>query len=209
MTSLEDEPANDSLLPADGWLEDNETRKDLLYAFSSKIVSKFIDIESTFIVTTSRDDDDKVLIYSKLLMSVGMVYLEYSDAIKEGDGLRVLRCWRYMLLIFKATGRTNYSIEAFILLAQYHFLFSERQKHQLLWGRFINVHGLPARNIPSDLLMEHFNRLCKETLNGLGANKTEKALVRVGKALGALDSVQKNYDDDNDIKEQSGSHKVA
>ena len=66
MTSLEDEPANDSLLPADGWLEDNETRKDLLYAFSSKIVSKFIDIESTFIVTTSRDDDDKVLIYSKL-----------------------------------------------------------------------------------------------------------------------------------------------
>ena len=144
-----------------------------------------------------------------MLMSVGMVYLEYSDAIKEGDGLRVLRCWRYMLLIFKATGRTNYSIEAFILLAQYHFLFSERQKHQLLWGRFINVHGLPARNIPSDLLMEHFNRLCKETLNGLGANKTEKALVRVGKALGALDSVQKNYDDDNDIKEQSGSHKVA
>lgn len=208
MTSLEDEPANDNLLPANGWLEDKERRKDQLYAFSSKIVQKF-DIKTCFNASESIQDSDSVLTYSKLLMSVGMIYLEYCDAIKEGDGFRVLRCWRYMLLVFKATGRTNYSIEAFTLLAQHDFLFSNRQKQQLLWGRFVNVHGLPARNIPSDLYMEHLNRVLKEAVKGLGANKTEKALVRVGKAIGAIESVQHNFDDDNNINDCSGNHKQA
>ena len=40
-----------------------------------------------------------------------------------------------------ATGRTNYSIEAVTLLAQYHFLFTERMHMQLLWSRTVNVHG--------------------------------------------------------------------
>jgi L1 cell adhesion molecule like protein len=209
MTNLEDEPRNESTFPAEGWLEDSETKKDLLYSFSSKIVSKFIDIDASFIVQTSLDDNDRVLSYSKLLMSVGMVYKEYCDAIREGDGLRVLSCWRYMWLFFKVAGWTNYSIEALNLLAQYHFLLSNRQKHQLLWGRFINVHGLPARNIPCDLFMEHLNRVCKEAVSGLGSNKTEKALVHVSKTVGAIDDVLNNFDQDNNINERSGSHKMA
>ena len=124
-------------------------------------------------------DDDKVLEYSKLVFSCGLLYAEYCDAIKEGGGLRVVRCWRYMLLFFTRTQRKNYSIEAFSLLAQYHFLFSQRQVHQLVWGRFINVHGLPGRNIPCDLYMEHLNRVVKDVVHGLKANKTPEALVRV------------------------------
>uniref|UniRef100_A0A1X7TR30 DUF6589 domain-containing protein n=1 Tax=Amphimedon queenslandica TaxID=400682 RepID=A0A1X7TR30_AMPQE len=210
MKNFEDTPANDELFPAEAWLEGTETRKDVLYRFSSQIVKRFVDVDTSFDVRESpSNNEDKVLAYSKLLMSLGMIYLEYCDGIKEGDGMRVLRCWRYMLLIFKATGRTNYSIEAFNMLAQYHFLLSNRQKHQLIWGRFINVHGLPARNIPCDLYMEHLNRVVKEALKGLGANKTEKAMVYVGKAVGALDSVHKNYDYDNCINEGSGSHRAA
>ena len=210
MKNLEDIPSNDELFPAEAWLEGTETRKDVLYHFSSQIVKGFVDVDTSCDVRESpSNNEDKVLAYSKLLMSLGMIYLEYCDGIKEGDGMRVLRCWRYMLLIFKATGRTNYSIEAFNMLAQYHFLLSNRQKHQLIWGRFINVHGLPARNIPCDLYMEHLNRVVKEALKGLGANKTEKAMVYVGKAVGALDSVQKNYDHDNCINEGSGSHRAA
>jgi L1 cell adhesion molecule like protein len=51
--------------------------------------------------------------------------MESIDDIREGDGERILRCWRYFLLLFKATGRKNYSIEAFTLLTQYHFLYTE------------------------------------------------------------------------------------
>ena len=209
MSNVDDEPANESVLSPDAWLQDDNARKDILYSISSKIVSTFTDIEAKFVVTSMPQDDDRVLQYSRLVMSIGLLYLEYCDAIKEGDGMRVLRCWRFMLLYFKCTGRTNYSIESFTMLAQYHFLFSQRQKQQLLWGRFINIHGLPAQNIPCDLFMEHLNRVCKEAVNGLGANKTPKGLDRIGKIVGTLDEVLRNFDKDNSISERSGKHKVA
>ena len=57
--------------------------------------------------------------------------------------------------------------------------------------------------------MEHLNRVCKEAILGLKANKTPQALVRVGKVVGILDSVIKNFDEDNKVGERSGKHKVA
>ena len=111
-----------------------------------------------------------------------------------------------MLLLFKSTNRVNYAIEAFTLLTQYHFLFSERQSHQLLWSRFVNVHGLPARNVPCDLYMEH---LCKDAVNHLQSNKTTTALVQVGKVVEILEKVVAHFDDDNGIASRSGKHSVA
>ena len=40
-----------------------------------------------------------------------MFYKEYIDSIREGDGNRILHCWKYMLLIFKASNKTKYSVE--------------------------------------------------------------------------------------------------
>ena len=209
MSTMDAEPANTSLIPDDAWVQGPDERRDTLYAVSSMIVKKFVDLKTDFTTTCTPEDDDKVLEYSRLVLSLGLLYLEYCDAIKEGDGFRVLRCWKYNFLIFKCTNRINYSIEAFTLLAQHCFLFSERQAHQLLWGRFINTHGLPARNIPCDLYMEHLNRVCKDVVSNLKANKTPKALVRVGKVVGILDDIAKNFDDDNFIHSRSGKHKVA
>ena len=168
----------------------------------------FVDLD-TELTGVNAADDDKKLEYSKLVISLGLLYFEFCDAIKEGDGIRVLRCWRYMLLLFKCTDRVNYSIEAFTMLAQYHFLFSQCQAHQLLWSRFINVHGLPSHNIPCDLFMEHLNRVCKDAVRGLGANKTPQALVKIGRVVGILDNVMINFDEDNMVKQQSGRHEVA
>ena len=77
-------------------------------------------------------------------------------------------CWS-----LRQVGRKNCAIEAFILLAQYHFLLSSWQSNQLMWS---NVHGLPGRNIPAKLFMEHLNRVCKEAMKRLGPNKTEKGV---------------------------------
>ena len=38
--------------------------------------------------------------------------MEYSDAIREGDGNCVLRCWRYLLPMFVSSGRKNYALES-------------------------------------------------------------------------------------------------
>ena len=210
MDDTESEPSNGSLVREDDWLQDPDMRKDTLYAVARGVVTKYVDLEVNFSSGDHEDGStDGKFEYSRLVISVGLLYLEYCDAIKEGDGLRVLRCWRFMLLLFKSTNRVNYSIEAFTLLAQYHFCFSKRQAHQLVWGRFVNMHGLPAHNVPCDLYMEHLNRICKDAMKGLGANRAAKALVRVGKVVGKLDVIMKNFDEDNLLKEQSGRHKVA
>ena len=55
-----------------------------------------------------------------------LLHEEFKDAIREGDGERVLRVWKFLLIIFKASNKSNYSIEAFNLLAQYYILLPPR-----------------------------------------------------------------------------------
>lgn len=56
---------------------------------------------------------------------MGLLYLEFQDTIHEGkaSASRV----KVSLLIFRATGHTNYTLEAFILSSQYYYLFPPRQ----------------------------------------------------------------------------------
>ena len=132
-------------------------------------------------------------------MSLSLFFTEFHDAIKEGDGFWILRCWRYLLPLFKASNRTNYSIEAFNLLFSYHFILSKREAAQLLWSRTVNIRGLPGRCVPMDLHMEHPNRSLKECVRALGSNKTATALQRVGKSLGTLGPVIDAFDEENNI----------
>ena len=57
--------------------------------------------------------------------------------------------------------------------------------------------------------MEHLNRLLKVALQGLGANKTEKAITTSAKALGVVDPVLSTFDKENHVSNISGSHRVA
>ena len=54
--------------------------------------------------------------------------------------------------------------------------------------------------------MEHLNRTCKDAVRGLHANKTPAAITRIGKCLGAFDSILEQYDKDNGVKKPSGLH---
>ena len=53
--------------------------------------------------------------------------------------------------------------------------------------------------------MEHLNRMCKIAVNHLGANKTPASIIRIGKALGPLADILKQYDSTVGIH-VSGSH---
>ena len=103
-------------------------------------------------------EGDCVCEYSVQLLRMCCLYMEFADAIREGDGGRVLRCWKYMLPIFLASGNKNYACEAANFLLQHTYLLSPWQSAQLLWSRFVNVHGQPGRNIPVDLHMEHLTK---------------------------------------------------
>ena len=92
-------------------------------------------------------EKDSVLSYAKKLLGSGLFYLEFCDAIKEGDGTRVAQCYRYLLPIFFGTGKTNYSCEVLNML-HHELTLPPRLANQLLWSRFVNTHGAPGRNIP-------------------------------------------------------------
>ena len=72
-------------------------------------------------------ESDHILSYAKETPSLGMLCMEFCDSIYEGDGLRILRCWKYMLLLFKATNKYKYAIQALRLLFQYYFTFTEKK----------------------------------------------------------------------------------
>ena len=80
-------------------------------------------------------------------------------------------------------------------------------KSQLLYSRVINTHGLPGRNISCDLYMEHLNRLLKDAIKALGANKTPKAIDRVGKCIAPLDELLERFDTVHNCSPQSDYHK--
>ena len=205
MSSVNDTPTS-ALISPDVWMLDDSQRKSKIIAIARKLVDKYFHLSAHFSPSGKSKPVDAVYSYACETLSLGLLYSEFTDAIKEGDGDRVLRVWKYLLLLFKASQQKNYAIEAFTILAQYHFILPPVLAEQLKWSRFINVHGLPAHNISCDLQMEHLNRLAKTAIEGLGANKFETAIMRVGKNIGTVDSAMENFDNEHHVPSISGSH---
>ena len=153
------------------------------------------------------EGDDGLCEYSVQLLLMCCLYMEFADAIREGDGGHVLLCWKYMLPIFLASGNKNYACVAANFLLQHTYLLSPRQSAQLSWSRFVNVHEQPGRNIPVDLHMEHLNKIAKDALNGLGSNKSQKSIQRIGRAIGTLSPVMDNFDAINNVTRDSSKQK--
>lgn len=191
MTNTDQAP-DSSILPDAHllWMQPNDFRTNVLKMLTLRIVNE---LSLNFNNFMYKDIDDKVRQYSTQQSSLGCLYLEYSDAIIGGDGNRVLRCWRYMLPIFASSGSKNYAIEAFNLLFQQDYILPPQQAGQLIWGRFINVKGQPGHNIPNDLHMAHLNRILKQSISDLGANKSASAMLRVAQALGAISPFLRNF----------------
>ena len=113
------------------------------------------------------------------------------------------------MLIFKAVKRRNYTCEAFNLLAQEKFILSPRLSQQLIWSRFVNTQGGMGRNIPADLHMEHLDRILKDGIKGLGTNKTDRAITRLGKCIDSIDQILNNYDEHHSVHSASDHHTTA
>lgn len=144
--------------------------------------------------------------YACARLNFGMLIFNFDDAIKEGDGERVLRCWKFMLLIFRAYKHTKYAFAALQLFFYTACLLSERLSHFLVWNRTVNNHGGKGRNISLDLRLEHLNNLLKEMLRCLGVNVTEKSAQRCSEAISMLEEMLHNIDVELGVKEPSGHH---
>ena len=104
---------------------------------------------------------DTIFNYHKAKLCHGLVLANFNDAIREGDGERVISLYKILLLIYKSHGCTKYAYTTLMLLVKVSALLSESQAFRLKWNRFCNATGKRARNIPLDLQLEHDNNFVK------------------------------------------------
>jgi len=90
------------------------------------IVAQFVHFDPDFKVSTQ----DKVYLYGTEVLTLGLLWYIFIESIREGDGDRVILCWKFLLFVFKAKNHSNYAKEAVILLSQNHCLLPDQQASQ-------------------------------------------------------------------------------
>lgn len=160
-------------------------------------------------IEVRRQVKDSVFDYASAILNDGLLLLEFKDSIREGDGNRILHCWKVLLLYFKTYNRTNYSREAFNLISAVNARSSKRIASQLKWSRVVNPSGKVGRNIPVDLYNEHINRTAKDYVHGHGANISEQSIIQCGKSLEGMSAVVTNFDSVNAVRPPSSQHTRA
>ena len=144
---------------------------------------------------TENTMQDTVHMYAVDVITMGLFWYAYRDAIREGDGDRIIRYWKFLTPIFRQEHHYNYANEGFNLLAQISLL-SPRQVSEIKWNRTINTTGRKGKNIPVDLHLEHLNRRLKIMMQNLGSNITPTTVARSAKALGIIEQVCSQFSQD-------------
>ena len=125
--------------------------------------------------------------YACSRLSFGLFIANFDDAVKEGDGERILCCWKFSLLIFKAFNHNKYALASLLLQAGIKAMLTPRQAHCLTWNRTVNSRGGNGKNISLDLRLEHLNNLTKGLLKNLGPNiRSERCASRCCNSIGKL-----------------------
>jgi len=103
--------------------------------------------------------DDDVFNYNCALLADGFLFLNFLDAVGEGDGMRIMRQYKYIMLYCKADGShsTKYALECRYQFFLVFSLLSPRDSERFIWNRSVNNACRKGTNIPLDLDVEHSN----------------------------------------------------
>ena len=170
------------------------------------------------------EEVDDMFNYEKALLDYGMLLANLQDAISEGsccihykfflsgddftgDGQRVLRCWKFLLLYFKHDNSSSKcSLQILYMLFQVYALLSPRSAHQLVWNRFIKTKRCSGGNIPLDLNLEFLNKVVKEAIKKLGPNASKRSIDRICHSMTTTKALMENFDEDVKMYKRSGKH---
>lgn len=177
---------------------------------AEKVVKRLTLVDSAFHADnqsqTLDTSSDMVYNYTRTLCHYGSLMIEFRDAWAEGDGERILRCWRLFLPHFRASGRTKYCLEALRLQLQVNVVLSPNLAHQVRWNRFVNTKGGLGMNIPCDLFNEHVNKQIKIIIQNMGPNLTEASLQRAVRCIAPLQDIAKQFDKESGVPITTSAH---
>ena len=131
---------------------------------------------------TSQPDADYVYNKHRNFLHAALLYCDLRTSIKCEDGPGIISHWRWWLIYFLASKRTNNSYEAANLLANLKANFSKRLAYIVTHNRTVNTSGCPGKAKPIDMAIEHHNVILKNALRSSGANVTEEHLTTISLA---------------------------
>ena len=150
---------------------------------------------------------DDMYNYQRALLDYGMVVINFLDAISEGDGARVIRNWKFLLLYFHHDKRSQkYALEALYLMLQVHALLSPKAAQHLVWNRFSKRKHSLGGNISLDLQLEFLNRIFKDVVKKLGPNAKPRSISRICNAMNVTKKLTENFDGAMALCKRSGKH---
>lgn len=158
--------------------------------------------------STTDESGDDVFSYNCALLADGLFFLNFLDAVKEGDGIRLMRQYRYMLLYCRADGHSSnkYALECLFQSFCADSLLSPRDRERFVWNRSVNNRGGRGNNIPHDLEVGHSNLFNKGAVKNLGPNVTDKAVERISHSENGTTEMSGVVDQDIKRIRSSGQH---
>lgn len=149
---------------------------------------------------------DGIYEYASAVLNDGLLLFELKDSIREGDGQRILRCWKVMLLYFSFAKHQNYLKEGIRMLATVNGAATPRVAAQITWSRVVNQRGMQGSNIPVDLMNEHLNKSLKSSVSSVGSNITHKTVMQCGQSLHGLQKVCTAFDEQHGLHSETSEH---
>ena len=124
-------------------LHGNIAAAECLYAISAGSLSELSQaiVDKIFLPSPNRSQirklKDRVFLYPTEIATLGLLWTNFHDATREGDGDRLVHIKKFLLLVFKTARRKNYSIEALNIQLQAKYTLSPRQAVQVKWSHYI------------------------------------------------------------------------
>ena len=153
------------------------------------------------------DPEDKVMNYGLSVIEFVVLVMQMIDTVHEGDGDRLVVIVKYLLLMFKAKNNySKYAIETMRFITQVKCTLTAQMAARVLDDRFVNPSGKPGHNMETDIAMEHTIKATKVLINGMCANKTQKAVQRATSSVGGVQCICQSYDKYSDVTPNSTAH---
>ena len=153
------------------------------------------------------DPEDKVMNYGLSVIEFVVLVMQVIDTVHEGDSDRLVVIVKYLLLMFKAKSNySKYAIETMRFITQVKCTLTAQMAARVLNDRFVNLSGKSGHNMETDIAMEHTIKATKVLINGMGANKTQKAVQRATSSVGGVQCICQSYDKNSDVTPNSTAH---
>lgn len=151
---------------------------------------------------------DDTFCYNSALITDGLFFLNFLDAVSEGDGARVMRQYKHMLMYCRADTKhsTKYALECLYQFFLVFALLSPRDSERFTWNRTVNNSGVIGKNIALDLDVGHSNNYLKQAMKNLGPNLTEKAVSRICNSESGVRKIIHSMDQTLERVGDSGKH---